>query len=1155
MTSCSGLLEKKTLTLFLTLAILCICLTGCKSSSQTPPTAHRGVLDLTSWDFARDGTVELSGEWQFFGQSLLSPSALSGNDTLKHADFFSAPGFWADHVSHFEQTPAHGFATYRLLIKTQAPQPPLVLLSYGVMAADRLWVNGKLRREDGKVSGDSGTVVPGQLLVRPIHLSDSDIATGTIELVIQGSVSKYWMGGMPEPLKLGPESQIIRQLEHQRCFLVFFSSLLLFMGCFHLVLFFSRRQDPSTLFFSLFCLTWVVTIVAGAANRWLIFLIFPDLSLYSADHIETIGYYFTVPLILFFLQALFPDETPKWLAKAHLVLAIILTPLAFTPQPLYGVSLTVAHIVTGCAICSVSIILVKALHRRRQSATLLTAGGITLAICGAGDVLTQLDLIKTVYLTPFGLLIFVSCQACAIALRFSKTFARTEALSLELRDKNIRLSQLDALKDEFLANTSHELRTPLSGIIGIAESMRAGATGSLPASAMTNLDLVLSSGRRLSNLVNDILDFSRLNNKDLSLNLKPVDLATVAESVCAVLSPLATGKGISIINRLDNSLPLVQADEDRLQQIFFNLIGNGIKFTPAGSLTITAEQNNNLMQVEITDTGIGIARDKLKDIFLSFEQVDSAETRTYGGTGLGLSITKDLVELHKGILEVQSELGKGTTFFLNLPVAEQTAESDISSPDTIRYQPSPLPAIGDSVEPVPCKELPPPSPDAPTVLAVDDEPVNLQVAVNQLGLAGFNVVTAANGAEALAICQEKLPDLILLDLMMPGMSGYQVCEHLRETHSASTLPIIIVTARNRTTDLLAGFESGANDYLTKPFTSGELLVRVRSHLQLKKSYLALEENSRLKKELKQRQETELELRLTQRRLAVLLDTIDNALLATNESEEICFCNKVCCELLGYDNNSLLGRPLKSLLIGKALCLLDNLGTNSPDDGADSPSASYRDIEIKAKNGTHKNVDVERTLLFMEEDIFQIFMIHQPTGHQKNGRKLNGSNAHTPPLALIKDLNHNQIRLRGLEDTLNTMLPVTSEQPTIILDEIKAIDTALVRMNEMLQDPQTPEGRRQLAVTAMNLAMEYWTETTGNDKFELARQSGLWKVYTNQDGWERAQTLDKYLNINTLPARPRWKLIMATCNFVLASSIESSALRNQLEEDLSKMRAV
>lgn len=1113
------------------------------------PTAHQGVIDLTGWDFTRDGCVELSGEWQFYRQSLLLPAKVSGPHKPEHTEYFSVPGSWAEHEENlFGKVPAHGFATYRLLIKIQSVTTPLVLITYDVLSAHSLWVNGKLRREDGRASADPRAVIPGQMRAVPIYLSDTDLATNTIELVVQASTSEHWTGGVYQSFKLGSEIQATRLMEYERWFVVFFASLLFFMGCFHLVLFFSRRQDRSTLFFSLFCLTWVVAIVSGAADGWLLFFFFPDLSYYASTHFEIIPYYFAIPIALFYIQALFPEETPPLIAKVHLALAVVITPFKFASPAISSMSQTVAHIVSGFAICSFFFILIKALRHRRQSATLMAVGGIIFAICGSGDVLTQLGIVKTVYLTPFGLIVFVSCQACALALRFSQNFATTETLSLELRDKNVRLSRLDALKDEFLANTSHELRTPLSGIIGIAESMQAGAAGALPSSAMRNLDLVVASGKRLANLVNDILDFSRLKNKDISLNLKPVDLCNVVDTVCAVLHPLASGKGIAIINKLDGSLPPVWADEDRLQQIFFNLIGNGIKFTHQGSLTLTGHRVNNYLRVAIADTGIGIARDKLEDIFLSFEQVDSAETRAFGGTGLGLSITKSLVELHRGTMEVDSELGRGATFFLNLPVAKESPGELLPLADVNRFLVSPLSAP-DSLESVLTEEGEPPLSGAPTVLVVDDEPVNLQVAVNQLGLEGFNVVTAASGENALLLCEDKLPDLILLDIMMPGMSGYQVCKQLRGQHSASTLPIIMVTARNRTSDLVAGFESGANDYLTKPFSSGELLVRVRSHLQLKESYQALEENSRLKRELRQRRETELELRLIQRRLAILLDTVDDALLATNESEEICFCNKAFCDQLGYDNTDLLGQPLGTLLTENDPPLLELSGDNTSG-GVDGVPVSFKDIELRAQSGQIITGNVERTVLLMEDDVFQVFVFHHYAREVGDGAESNGQKE---PLALINALNRNQIRLRGLEETLNDMFPVVDEKPAMILDEIKAIDTALKGISNVLQDPQTKQGRRQLAVTVVNLALEYWTEATGNSKFELARQSGLWKVYTNHDGWERTQTLDKYLDIDTFPIRPRWQLIVATCDFVLASSSSSSALRQHLEVDLARIR--
>ena len=199
--------------------------------------------------------------------------------------------------------------------------------------------------------------------------------------------------------------------------------------------------------------------------------------------------------------------------------------------------------------------------------------------------------------------------------------AKLQIYSDELRVKNEALSQLDKIKDEFLANTSHELRTPLNGIIGIAESMIDGATGSLTPTQMHNLAMVVASGRRLSNLVNDTLDSSRLKHRELDLKLGPVDMHALTDIVLTLSRPLANQKSLQLINQLDPDLPLVNADENRVQQIMHNLVGNAIKFTQTGTVTISATRQDDMLAVTISDTGIGIPPDKLDTIFQSFEQI------------------------------------------------------------------------------------------------------------------------------------------------------------------------------------------------------------------------------------------------------------------------------------------------------------------------------------------------------------------------------------------------------------------------------------------------------------------------------------------------------------------------------------------------------
>ncbi len=417
-----------------------------------------------------------------------------------------------------------------------------------------------------------------------------------------------------------------------------------------------------------------------------------------------------------------------------------------------------------------------------------------------------------------------------------------------IEKQNVELRELDRLKDDFLSNTSHELRTPINGIIGIADSMIAGASGQLPAKAEENLSMIVLSGRRLSNLVNDILDFSKLKHKNLMLQLKPTEIKVITDIVVTLSRPLVGRKKLEIINELPDEPP-VEADENRLQQILYNLIGNAIKFTDVGEVRISGEIKDSTFLVKITDTGIGIAQEKIDRVFESFEQGDGSTARQYGGTGLGLSITKQLVELHGGQIWIESKVGQGTEVTFSLPISEAPAENQSGEFSHTLSLTQNLAALnlqreegeeGEEGEEKDTTSLTDSGArDGPTVLIVDDEPINLQVLENLLTLEDFSVVRANNGFEALEAVNSGLPiSMVLLDLMMPKMSGFEVCRILREKHSPSKLPIIMLTAKNQVSDLVEGLMAGANDYVTKPFNKNELNARIKTHIQLARITIA-----------------------------------------------------------------------------------------------------------------------------------------------------------------------------------------------------------------------------------------------------------------------------------------------------------------------------
>ncbi|MEO0899989.1 MAG: response regulator [Bacteroidota bacterium] len=414
--------------------------------------------------------------------------------------------------------------------------------------------------------------------------------------------------------------------------------------------------------------------------------------------------------------------------------------------------------------------------------------------------------------------------------------AETQAAELAAAEQlNQRLQQVDKLKDQFLANTSHELRTPLNGIIGISEGLLGQEVSH--EELQQNLSMVVSSGKRLASLVNDLLDFSRIKHADLTLRQRPTDLFSLVDVVLQVSITMAQGKNLRLINKVSKELPAASADEDRLSQVLYNLIGNAIKFTEEGEVSVYAGKDeikelgikgeHGKLLVAIQDSGIGIAADKLDEIFEEFTQADGSIQREYAGTGLGLSISRQLIEEHGGNMWAQSTLGKGSIFLFTLPITNELVEA---TPYQAKLTPLVIHAEKE-VDLAPQRN----SADQVHLLIVDDEPINHQVLKNHLRNTPFHLHSAMNGQEALDLLQQQdqRMDLILLDVMMPRMSGYEVAKKIREQFLPSELPIILITAKNQVSDLVQGLQTGANDFLAKPFSKSEFLARLQSHLSLR----------------------------------------------------------------------------------------------------------------------------------------------------------------------------------------------------------------------------------------------------------------------------------------------------------------------------------
>ncbi len=634
----------------------------------------------------------------------------------------------------------------------------------------------------------------------------------------------------------------------------FISSIFIFMGLYHLLLYSWRKKEKHYLSFGILA---ILTGLQQMAIKTVGFWIIDDnwVNLYVNTFVLASYPLFIMDFMQKFtgLKVAWIYRTGKWVSIALVAaLTIIFAGLWLGGDiwsRLYG--LYWKHAVPSMLL-SIFVFMIYCLYlcfvaarKGELSAKILIYGIAIYLFSMILGMLSYFSVISLDIMFEYGFLGMIVSMVVALAHKFSLVHNEADRLNEELASKNRDLMKIDRMKDDFLANTSHELRTPLNGIIGIAESLAERAGAAREGSQLENINLIISSAKRLSNLVNDILDFSKLKNRDITLNQRPIDLRQVTEIVISVSRALSAGKKLEIVNAISEDSPWVLADENRIQQILYNLIGNAIKFTDSGSITISASfappyiSGNGMVTVSVADTGIGIPEDRYDDVFKSFEQLEGSISREYGGTGLGLSITRQLVELHGGNIWLKSKLGEGTTFYFTLMAAYQPSGEELRDSDSSikRYiAPSTVPAAGDDLlsagDTVPSVSVS----NGITILAVDDELINLQVIRNLLGDRGYTTIVAHNGFEALkALDCNVRPDLVLLDIMMPRMSGYEVCRKIRERFALCSLPVLMLTAKNQVEDIVTSLEMGANDYIMKPFDRKELMARINTLVTLKRA--------------------------------------------------------------------------------------------------------------------------------------------------------------------------------------------------------------------------------------------------------------------------------------------------------------------------------
>jgi len=790
------------------------------------PGASGGVLDLRGMEFESGRTLTLDGEWEFHpGVFLISGNSPARENTGQGPALVQVPGKWNDAMRPGNPTP-YGYGSYLLRILLDPGESRIFSIYVpSVHSSAKLFVDGRLVHASGRPAPDADSY---QAANEPFTAAFSAGDHEAIEVVIEAANYIAPLdGGLVRSLKFGLNENIQRERFLSVLSQQFVPVVLLILSVYLLVLHFIDR-NRWLLYFSMMLLSVAFLFSNSTGDK----LLLQFLSINYEWNFRIVN--LSVTLMLYAVcRAYLHRSDREWSARAALVLRIAVTVFAGLAVMLpvsaqYALRNTIFAVSAPTVLYILFSVAARALRGLMSNTMFILAALAVMNHC-AWWAYYNMNGMKLLFY-PFDLTL-------AIMMLSILWFGRYITLLREQQALAAKLQETERKRDEFLANTSHELRNPLHDILNLSQAVLERERHALSEQSVRDMGAVLSIGRQMSMMVDELLDFTRLKDGRIRLNLRPLSLHPVVNGVIDMVRHMAGERNVRLTNRIPADFPWLMADEGRLTQIVYNLLHNAVKFTPKGEIAVHAAVEDGMARISVSDTGIGMDEQTARRVFLPYEQA----SRHRGGIGLGLSISKQLVELHGGSIDVRSAPNRGSTFSFTLPLvgAAYGAEAQAAA-DAAPLVAAPAPADQPAAPPMPADD-PPPSPvrDRPRILAVDDDVVNLNILVSVLSPDHYDIVTVTNPLEALELIETREWDLVICDVMMPHMSGYELVRMIRKRYDIAELPVLLVTSGSRPEDIANGFRAGANDHVTKPVEPLELQARVRVLANLRRSALEL----------------------------------------------------------------------------------------------------------------------------------------------------------------------------------------------------------------------------------------------------------------------------------------------------------------------------
>lgn len=781
------------------------------------PQAVEGLMDLRNSQHHLDTSITLDGEWEFYPNEFF----IDGTVDNQNSNYIQVPGNWS--VSHDGKI-LYGYGTYRLRILVDPEEDKTYGLHVPFISnSSEIYINGELVSGTGKVAKTKHQYEPKNIPYTTYFTLEE---TNEIDLIIQ--VANYDdsnSGGIVHSIKFGLAGPINKDVEFSTSIVLVACIIYMVHALYSFILFIVGGRDRRYFYFSLMI---VVVVFATLIGERLFFAWSPfnyEWDIKVMFMLMIAGGYFLAQCTKEQLSGLIRAKifTIYTILCGFSVCIILLLPAT------YNLSLILFYSIVMLIPCIglIAVMYQATVRINRDNIFLL------LAATAATSSLIWLLIIENFKIDmvsyPFDLMIAMIC----FSVYWFKQYFRVLRESQNLTSK---LQVADRKKDDFLITVAHEMRTPLHGILNISQSVVEREKYTLKEKSIVDMELLVTIGRRMSLLLNDLLDLARFKDNRITIQKQDVSIHSVSEVVIEMLQNITMTKGqpVKLVNQIPHSFPLVYADENRLVQILFNLLYNAVKHSQAGEVSVHASIQAKWARISVIDNGIGMNEEFLEKVFEPYEQASNGMGPSDSGFGLGLNICKQLVELHGGKVEVHSKLNQGTTFMFTLRLSQTTIQSENISnklSEAVTEQSVTVENL-DKKDDVahPTTNFPP-----VRILSVDDDPVNLKVLESIFSMEPYDVFSTTRAEEALSMLKQDKWDLVIADVMMPNMSGYELTACIREKYSISELPVLLLTAYNRDEDIETGFRVGANDYVVKPVNAVELQSRVESLIKLRKS--------------------------------------------------------------------------------------------------------------------------------------------------------------------------------------------------------------------------------------------------------------------------------------------------------------------------------